>query len=87
VVTSSPARTVGLVSQLRQLLVEIPDRGFLLFQQIGDERLLAVLDGLFLSENFLNVGSAALFRQCASLFYGRALTPRKSRSQLTSSNW
>lgn len=57
------ARTIGVIPELCQLVIEFLHRGFLLLQQIGDEGLLAVLDRFFVREEFLDVGALDVFRQ------------------------
>lgn len=49
----------GLCGRLL-LFVEIPYHGFLLLHQTGDERLFAIIDRLFVCEQFLDVVGALL---------------------------
>jgi transcriptional regulator with XRE-family HTH domain len=54
-VSLCPARVVAVMPELRQPVIEFLHRGFLLLQKIGDEGLLAVLQQLFIGEQFLDV--------------------------------
>jgi hypothetical protein len=67
---ASSRLTVGVVAELRELLVEILDSGFLLLQQIGDQGLLSVLDRLLVGKKFLDIVAAALFWDGGPSFYG-----------------
>lgn len=44
-----------MIAELGQLLIECSDGGLALFQQIGDDGLLAVLQGLFVMQDFFDV--------------------------------
>src|SRR5258708_40094962 len=54
------ARSIGVIAKLRQFLVESLERSLPLLQQIVNEGLLAVLQGLLLVEKFFDVVAAAL---------------------------
>lgn len=55
-------RTVAMIPELRELIVEILYRGFLLLQKIGDKGLLAILHRLFVGEELLDISATAFFR-------------------------
>lgn len=48
-------RVVGIVAELRQLLIKRLDRGFLLPQHFLDQFVAFALDGLLLGEEFINI--------------------------------
>lgn len=62
VASSCPARTVGLISEFRQLLVESLVGRFALLQQIGDEGLLAVFKRLRLRQKLLDIVDPVVVR-------------------------
>jgi len=68
-----------MVSELFQLVVEVLYRRFLLLQQFCDERLFAVLQGLFLGEEFFDVlGPGGLRKRV--LFYASQRYSKRSLS-------
>jgi hypothetical protein len=51
-----------VIAELRKPLVEVLERGFALFQKVGDETLLALFDRLFLRKEFFDIICFAFFR-------------------------
>src|SRR5687767_13193172 len=60
-----PAGVVGLIAKLCQLVVEFLHRGFLLFQQIGDQSPLAVLQTLLFRKECFDVVGTLLVRHAS----------------------
>ena len=55
-----------MISEFRELAVEVPHRGFLLLEEIGDQRLFFILKRLLLDKELLDLVHLLFVRHSSS---------------------